>query len=265
MKDGSEMEKYNKYVGFVAGIIITIIGIVMDVTTYVAGDYKNKIYGYALMITFVGIVILLAGIKKAFFTKKESTSVDVSILAQAALCAALSFIGCTYLKIQVAVPGTEGTMFHLGNVFCVLAALLIGGFWGGLSGAVGMSISDLLSGIYVTTAPKTFILKLCIGLIVGLVAHKGFKLSKPHSAGYVMVGTVVSAIAGMAFNVVADPLVGYFYKQYLYGLPQDLAKALAKMNGITTFVNAILAVIFASVIYLALRPVMRKSGLLKEL
>ena len=155
-------------------------------------------------------------------------------------------------------------MFHFGNVFCVLAALLIGGTWGGLAGAVGMTISDLTTA-YVTSAPKTFILKLCIGLIVGFVAHKLFKISKEHSAKYITVATIVSSICGMAFNIVADPVVGYFYKTYLLGVPQDLAKALAKIGAITTTVNAIIAVIVASILYIALRPVMKKTDLLRDL
>ena len=155
-------------------------------------------------------------------------------------------------------------MFHFGNTFCVLAALLVGGVWGGLAGAVGMTISDLTTR-YVTSAPKTFVLKLCIGLIVGLVAHKGFKLSKEHSKKYTVVATVVSSAAGMIFNIFADPIVGYFYKTYILGVPQDLSKALAKIGALTTSVNAIIAVIFASVIYLILRPILKKSGLLREM
>ena len=41
--------------------------------------------------------------------------------------------------------------------------------------------------------------------------------------------TVLACACGMGFNVVADPLVGYFYKTYLLGVPQDIASALAKM------------------------------------
>ena len=42
------------------------------------------------------------------------------------MCAALCYVGATFIKIDIPV-GTERTMFHFGNVFCVLAALLIGG------------------------------------------------------------------------------------------------------------------------------------------
>ena len=46
------------------------------------------------------------------------------------------------------------------------------GFWGCMAGAVGLSIADLTSA-YVTSAPKTFLLKLCIGLITGFVRFIG--------------------------------------------------------------------------------------------
>ena len=170
----------------------------------------------------------------------EKSKDYVKVLAQAALCAALCYVGATFIKIDIPV-GTEKTMFHFGNTFC-----------------------DLTTS-YVTSAPKTFVLKLCIGLIVGLVAHKGFKLSKEHSAKYVTMATIVSSAAGMVFNIFADPIVGYFYKTYILGVPQDLSKALAKIGALTTSVNAVIAVIFASVIYLILRPVLKKSGMLREM
>lgn len=183
-------------------------------------------------------------------------------LSMAALFAALCYIGFAYFKIDIPV-GTEKTAFHLGNVFCVLAALFIGPLWGGLSGAVGMTIADLTSG-YVTSAPKTFLLKLCIGLIAGFVAHKVFHISKESERKVPLsVATVLSCTAGMAFNVVADPVVGYFYKMYVLGVPQEAANIWAKMGAVTTLVNAVVAVIAATVFYLALRPALKRTYLLQ--
>ncbi|MFR2511467.1 MAG: ECF transporter S component, partial [Lachnospira eligens] len=148
-------------------------------------------------------MLFLFGLYRTF-SKNEKKPIDAKVIAQAALCAALCYVGATFIKIDIPV-GTERTMFHFGNVFCVLAALLLGGTWGGLAGAVGMTISDLTTA-YVTSAPKTFFLKLCIGLIVGFVAHRLFKLSKEHSVKYVTIATVVSSVCGMLFNIVADPI-----------------------------------------------------------
>ena len=127
-----------------------------------------------------------------------------------------------------------------------------------------MTIGDFTTS-YVTSAPKTFLLKLCIGLIVGLVAHKIFKLSREHSARYVTGVTILACVCGMGFNVVADPLVGYFYKTYLFGIPQDVTQVLVKISALTTSVNAVVAVVAASVIYLALRPALKKADLFVEM
>lgn len=215
-------------------------------------------YSYALIFSFVCLLLLIKGIKDAV-TGVTETKPDIKKLAQAGLCAALCYIGFAFFKIDIPV-GTEKTAFHFGNVFCVLAALLIGGYWGGLAGAVGMTIGDLTT-TYVTSAPKTFFLKLCIGLITGLIAHKIFKLSKQHSKKYILGATITASIGGMAFNIIADPLVGYFYKTWLLGIPQDIAEAFAKMAAVTTSVNAVVAVIAATVFYLALRPALKKAGL----
>lgn len=192
--------------------------------------------------------------------KKDS----VRKLAMAALFAALCYIGFTFCKIDIPV-GSEKTAFHLGNVFCVLAALFIGGFWGGMAGAVGMTIADLTTA-YVSSAPKTFVLKLCIGLITGLVAHKVFHISRntPRKTP-LPVAAALSAVAGMAFNMVADPIVGYFYKTYILGVPQDAAKIWAKLGAVTTSVNAVIAVVVATILYLALRPALKRAKLLPEL
>ena len=220
-------------------------------------------YSYSLVLVFFAILLTAKGLYNAIAGVVPAQKADVKKLAQAGLLAALCYIGFAFFKIDIPV-GPEKTAFHLGNVFCVLAALLLGGYWGGLAGAIGMTIADLTTA-YVTSAPKTFLLKLCIGLIVGLVAHKIFHLSKEHSAKYVTGVTILASACGMAFNVVADPLVGYFYKMYLLGVPQDISLALAKISTLTTGVNAIVAVICASVFYLALRPALKKAGLFHEL
>lgn len=220
---------------------------------------SQRPYSYSLAALFLGILLLAKGIYNAVYGVLPSQKTDVKKLAQAGLLAALCYIGFAFFKIDIPV-GTEKTAFHFGNVFCVLAALLLGGFWGGMAGAVGMTIGDLTTS-YVTSAPKTFLLKLIIGLIVGLVAHKIFKVSRKHSNAYVTKVTILASACGMGFNIIADPLVGYFYKTYLLGVPQDLAATLAKINLLTTSVNAVVAVIAASIFYLALRPALKKAGL----
>jgi len=183
----------------------------------------------------------------------------ILLLAQAALFAALCYIGFQFFRFDFTL-GVSKTAIHFGNTFCVLGALLIGGRLGGLAGAVGMTIADLTSG-YAVSAPKTFIFKLCIGLIVGFVAHRAARLSEHHEKGYIVKWAVISAFIGMAFNVVADPLVGYIYNYYLLGVQVDIASAFAKMAAATTLFNAATSIFLASLIYTALRPALSKTGL----
>jgi uncharacterized membrane protein len=181
-------------------------------------------------------------------------------IAQAALMAGLCYIG---FLIRFDIPvGDSKTAIHLGNTFCVLGALLLGGPYGGMAGAVGMTIADLTSG-YAQSAPKTFLLKLCIGLIVGLVAHKIGKLNQKSERKQIILWSLLGAVSGMVFNVIFDPIAGYIYKRYLLGVPQQLADIFYKWSAIATLVNAVTAVVIATSLYCILRPALQKQGLLK--
>lgn len=183
-------------------------------------------------------------------------------IALTALFAALCYVVFTFLQIKIPMPGGDATSLHIGNAFCVLAALLLGGMYGGLAGAIGMTIADIMDPVYITVAPKTFVLKLCIGLITGFVAHKIAHINENHDKKYIFKWSLIASISGLAFNVLADPLVGFFYKQYILGQPQKMASVLAKWSAATTFVNAIVSVILVAFVYNALRPALTKAGLM---
>ena len=191
----------------------------------------------------------------------DNKNIRLRKIIQTALLAALCYVSFTHLQIKIPV-GEDATSLHIGNAFCVLAALLLGGWYGGLAGAIGMTIADLLDPTYFIGAPKTFVLKLCIGLITGFVAHKIAKIDESTDKKYIFKWSVLSSVCGLAFNVIADPIVGFFYKQYILGQPQEFAKALAKLSAATTFVNAVVSVILVAFLYNALRPLLSKAGLL---
>ena len=133
--------------------------------------------------------------------------------------AALSYVVFTFLQIKITLPGGDATSIHLGNAVCVLGALILGGFYGGLGGAIGMTIGDLLDPVYVVYAPKTFLLKFCIGLITGLIAHKFGKINQKTDKANILKWVIAAAAGGLLFNVIFDPLVGYFYKPLILGKP----------------------------------------------
>ena len=192
----------------------------------------------------------------------EKRNETVIKLAQTALMAALCFVSFTFLQIKIPLPGGDATSLHIGNAFCVLGALILGGWYGGLAGAVGMTIADILDPVYIVWAPKTFVLKLCIGLIVGLVAHRIARINESTDKKYILRWSVIASVAGLGFNVIADPLAGYFYKMYILGQPQQMAEVLAKWGTAATFVNAVVSVVLVGVLYNALRPILLKTGMI---
>ena len=180
-------------------------------------------------------------------------------LALTGLFAALSYVVFTFLQIKITLPGGDATSIHLGNAVCVLGALILGGFYGGLGGALGMTIGDLFDPIYVVYAPKTFLLKLCIGLITGLVAHKIGRINESSDKRHVFRFVVAASVCGLLFNVIFDPLVGYFYKLAILGKPAaDLVLA---WNIASTSINAVTSAAAAVVIYMPLRSTLIRSGL----
>jgi len=192
----------------------------------------------------------------------ENNNSKIVKLVQTGLLAALCFVSFTFLSIKIPVGGGDAVSLHIGNAFCVLAALLLGGWYGGLSGAIGMTISDLIDPTYAIGAPKTFVLKLCIGLVTGLIAHKFAKIDESNDKKYIAKWSIIASICGLGFNVIFDPIAGYFYKQYILGQPQQVAAILAKMSVFATSINAIVSIVLVNFIYNAIRPVLTKSGLL---
>lgn len=201
--------------------------------------------------------------RRMIMKNRENDKVYKLVLT--ALMAALCYVAFTFLKIPIPTPGGDTTALHIGNAFCVLAALLLGGGYGGLAGSLGMTIADLLDPVYITSAPKTFILKLCIGLIAGFVAHNIAHITEDHDSKYIMKWSLIASIAGLGFNVVMDPIVGYFYKNYILGVESSAAKIMATWAAGATLVNAIVGTIVVVVVYMAVRPVLKKSGLFMKI
>ncbi len=202
--------------------------------------------------------------------RSESRNNRIISLAQTALMAALCFVGFKFMQIPIPVPGDSTVAIHLGNVFCVLAALLLGGWNGGLAGAVGMTLADLLDPRYITAAPKTFILKLGIGLICGFVAHSIGHISGDNTEGQdsgrksIVLWSALGCSAGLGFNVIFEPVVSYLYKRFLLGQPADAAMILAKWQAGATLINAVIAIVVATLLYVAVRPALIRAGIFKK-
>ncbi len=188
---------------------------------------------------------------------------NVKKITYAGLMAALCYVGYAVFPAINA----SGTKVHVGNAFVVLGALLLGGLYGGLAGAIGLSIADITLG-YAASAPRTFICKLVIGLIVGLVAHKIAKLSEEHNRTYIIKWSAIAAVAGLAFNCVFEPALKYFWFTILTPNAEKAASAISALIAITTYatiINAVINSVLAIVVYNALRPALNRANLFPTL
>lgn len=106
-----------------------------------------------------------------------------------ALFAALSYV-VLYIKIPM------GEQFvHMGNMVTILAALLIGGWQGGLSGSIGMGLYDIF--FYPTSVVKTLILKFGIGFFTGLIARVGLRHPDRSPRKGLAAASAVSLVIGL--------------------------------------------------------------------
>lgn len=192
---------------------------------------------------------------------KNPTDNKAYKLVLTALMAALCYVAFTFLKIPIPTFGGDYVALHIGNAFCVLAALLLGGVYGGLAGSLGMTIADLLDPVYITSAPKTFVLKFCMGLIAGFIAHRIAHITEDHDSHYIFKWSLIASAAALGFNVIMDPIAGYFYNNFILGVQADAAKIMATWAAGVTFINATVGTAVVVIVYMAVRPVLKKAGL----
>lgn len=86
---------------------------------------------------------------------------------------ALTFVATWLINIRLPIMGSGG-LIHLGNVPVFLGAIIYGKRLGAASGAIGMSLFDLMGG-WVAWAPFTFIINGVMGYAVGLITEKPVK------------------------------------------------------------------------------------------
>ena len=207
-----------------------------------------------LLLAVVVVAIVFGSVLyKRTFTTKE--------LALTGVMAALSLVAYLFFRV----PFYGGSSFHLGNTFTALTAMLLDGVSGGLAGAIGLALADVVAGDpgYAIT---TFILKFIIGLVCGAVSHKVIHLRTfptDNKLKYVAAVTA-SAFSGLLVNVFTDPFIGYFRNLYIFGQPAEFVSVVTKIASGVTLVNSLLSTVCAVVLYIALRPALEKAHLLPK-
>lgn len=118
------------------------------------------------------------------------------------------FISLVFVATYIGVPWpfASGGYMHLGTLVLLIIALSFGKEYGALAGGIGMGLFDLLSP-YAVWAPGTFVVRLIMGYVVGMIAynHKG------EEQGTSVVRNIIAIVAGMAIMI-----PGYYFYEALF-------------------------------------------------
>ena len=175
---------------------------------------------------------------------------NITRLTLAGMFAALAFVCFTYLRIEIPMGGGMTGKIYIGHAFILLSALILGAKYGALTGAIGLSLADILAG-YTTSAPPTFLAKFLLGLAVAFIAHKVFNLAAADDN--------IAAVFGCLVNVITEPLIRYGFKVFVLGLPHQIAYLSAINCAVSMAVSAVPSVILAVFLYKAVQHSILKS------
>lgn len=151
------------------------------------------------------------------------------------------FCALTFTMTWIAIPAPVFGNVNLGDCMVILAACILGGWFGAASGAVGAALCDLASG-YVIYAPGTLVIKILMGAVVVLMRKRA-----TNKIGYLV-------IAGVCAECVM--IAGYFvYEAVFMGFGMG-----ASVNIAFNCIQGALNVIVATLLY----SVLKKAGIVKK-
>jgi len=127
------------------------------------------------------------------------------------LLSALTFVAAWAIHI----PYGNGGVIHLGDSMIFLTAVVFGRKYAAVSGAIGMSMFDILSGFSVW-APYTLVIKAGMGLIAGSLANMGG--SKGSSTVKNAVGMLLAGVWMIFGYYVAEAIITWNITQPVFGI-----------------------------------------------
>ncbi|MDD6919161.1 MAG: ECF transporter S component [Peptoniphilaceae bacterium] len=165
-------------------------------------------------------------------------------LIYVALFTALVYIFSRFFQIPVVTPFGQ-TRFHLGNVFCLLAGILMGPGFGGLAAGLGSALFDLFDPVYFTSAPITFVTKFALAFVAGAIYRKRNELVDKKRL-------VIAAILGQLTYVFLYLLKTYITNKFVMGFTNEAVMAeIIPKAGVSLF-NALISVIIAFILAMPL-------------
>lgn len=234
-----------------------------------------KIYKIIKVLVFQNRINTIISISKNGFPSKQNFCILISLSIQkvviklsehtnlkkltlASMFAALAFICFSYLRIEIPMGGGMTGKIYIGHTFIILSAFFLGAKYGGLTGAIGLSLADVLAG-YAISAPPTFIAKFLLGLTAAIMARQVFKLATITNKKHLYFYSSIAGIIACIINVITEPLIRYAFKVYIMGFPEPIAYLSAINCAISMAISAIPSIILASFLYVTFYTILVKS------
>lgn len=165
-------------------------------------------------------------------------------LTYIALFMALVYIFSRFFQIPYTTP-FGNTRFHLGNVFCLLAGLILGPVHGGLAAGLGSALFDLFDPIYFTSAPTTFINKFAMAWVAGWFFYKKGKGSEKSRI-------LLSSILGQVTYIILYLAKSFISNYFILKLSFEASMVeIVQKAGVST-INGIISVIIVSILAIPL-------------
>lgn len=155
---------------------------------------------------------------------------------------------------------------HFANSMCLLSGLLLGPVWGGAAAGLGSAIYDVaLGGYSFFDAVITFVSKFAMAWVTGMlyrawVTRKGITDRKKE-----MLPLVLACVLGALTYVALYMLKTWIFKMYVEPIPADTIPSVMAAKLIPSLINAAFAMATAPLFFHAVRPALKKAGLLKML
>lgn len=182
--------------------------------------------------------------------KKVSRIVIVGLMAALVFAASM---------ISIPLPTIAGTptRIHLGNVICLLSALLFGGLYGGLPSGIGSLFYDLTNPLYAPECWITFINKFAMGFVCGVISHGG------GAKGKSLPRNIIGAIAGQLTYIVL--YLGKTTIEYIMlGNAKETIIAAIAQKAAASSINGAIAVIIAVPLAAAIRAALMRVSMFRE-
>ena len=192
----------------------------------------------------------------------KQKSITTKKIVLTALLAALTVAGSA-IRVTLPIDIGGNTSFHLGNIMCALAGLLLGPWYGALAAGIGSMIYDFTNPLYIAESWITLLTKGAYGLVAGLVFLAASKLFQKQE-GAVWASYVKAALATTAGAVTYAVL--YLLKSYIKGivvsgLTHDAAMLALAAKLPATIFNGVVAIIFAPILIVAIKAALKKNHL----